>query len=324
MAKGAKINVKDKVDDNVCDLSLCELKEVPVKEIASFKRVNVLDLSSNLLMSLGKNFITLTRLVKLDLSKNQIKFLPDDFGLLRNLRHLDLYDNQLEHLPLSFGDLTNLRYLDLKGNPLTPALAKIVGINMTMKDCQDSAKRTVKFMSDMQIEAIKAKEQYRLEILQKQMANGKEMDEDNTTSSNNGEQQSKTKKNKKTKSKKKNANGSEVSNKSGAAATSLMTSNDNITIAKTNKSKKSANGVIKGSSSSSSSTAFTSLMIFLLMVAFNVVLIYMIMFKNPEIAEKLVESIPHQYRDWILTKTEIFRLRVTDWITQFRTPPEEH
>lgn len=90
-----------------------------------------------------KNFITLTRLVKLDLSKNQIKFLPDDFGLLRNLRHLDLYDNQLEHLPLSFGDLTNLRYLDLKGNPLTPALAKIVGINMTMKDCQDSAKRTV-------------------------------------------------------------------------------------------------------------------------------------------------------------------------------------
>ncbi|XP_058987709.1 leucine-rich repeat-containing protein 59-like [Musca domestica] len=324
MAKGSKINVKDKVDDNVCDLSLCELKEVPVKEIASFKRVNVLDLSSNLLMSLGKNFIILTRLVKLDLSKNQIKFLPDDFGLLRNLRHLDLYDNQLEHLPLSFGDLTNLRYLDLKGNPLTPALAKIVGINMTMKDCQDSAKRTVKFMSDMQIEAIKAKEQYRLEILQKQMANGKEMDEDNTTSSNNGEQQSKTKKNKKTKSKKKNANGSEASNKSGAATTSLMASNDNITIAKANKSKKSANGVIKGSSSNSSSTALTSLMIFLLMVAFNVVLIYMIMFKNPEIAEKLVESIPHQYRDWILTKTEIFRLRVTDWITQFRTPPEEH
>lgn len=35
MAKGAKINVKDKVDDNVCDLSLCELKEVPVKEIVS-------------------------------------------------------------------------------------------------------------------------------------------------------------------------------------------------------------------------------------------------------------------------------------------------
>ncbi|XP_061386953.1 leucine-rich repeat-containing protein 59 [Musca vetustissima] len=329
MPKGQKVNVKDKVDDNVCDLSLCELKEVPVKEIASFKRVNVLDLSSNLLMSLGKNFTTLTRLVKLDLSKNQIKFLPDDFGLLRNLRHLDLYDNQLEHLPLSFGDLTNLRYLDLKGNPLTPALAKIVGINMTMKECQDSAKRTVKFMSDMQIEAIKAKEQYRLEILQKQMANNDKENNEEDTPNNNSEQQSKTKKNKKSKSKKKtNSNGSDGSNKNSTATSSVMGANDNITIAKATKSKKSANGTIKGSSSSSAtnstSTALTSLMIFLLMVAFNIVLIYMIMFKNPEIAEKLVESIPHQYRDWILTKTEIFRLRVTDWITQFRTPPEEH
>ncbi|XP_073840094.1 uncharacterized protein [Musca autumnalis] len=324
MPKGPKVNVKEKVEDNVCDLSLCELKDVPVKEIASFKRVNALDLSSNLLMSLGKNFTTLTRLVKLDLSKNQIKFLPDDFGLLRNLRHLDLYDNQLEHLPLSFGDLTNLRYLDLKGNPLTPALAKIVGINMTMKDCQDCAKRTVKFMSDMQIEAIKAKEQYRQEILQKQMANGLDIDDEPATASNNGEQ-SKSKKNKKSKSKKKSNNSLDGSNKNNATtASSILGANDNITIAKATKSKKSTNGSINSSSNSPPSTALTSLMIFLLMVAFNVVLIYMIMFKNPEIAEKIVESIPHQYRDWILTKTEIFRLRVTDWITQFRTPPEEH
>lgn len=43
MAKGAKINVKDKVDDNVCDLSLCELKEVPVKEIVSEKKGTQID-----------------------------------------------------------------------------------------------------------------------------------------------------------------------------------------------------------------------------------------------------------------------------------------
>lgn len=31
-----KINVKEKVvDDNICDLSLCELKDVPVREIVS-------------------------------------------------------------------------------------------------------------------------------------------------------------------------------------------------------------------------------------------------------------------------------------------------
>uniref|UniRef100_A0A1I8P5L6 Leucine-rich repeat-containing protein 59 n=1 Tax=Stomoxys calcitrans TaxID=35570 RepID=A0A1I8P5L6_STOCA len=325
MPKAPKINVKEKVvDDNICDLSLCELKEIPVKEIVALKRVTVLDLSSNLLLSLGKNFTTLTRLVKLDLSKNQIRFLPDDFGLLRNLRHLDLYNNQLEHLPLSFGDLTNLRYLDLKGNPLTPALAKIVGINLTMKDCQESAKRTVRFMSSMQIEAIKAKEQYKQELLLKQNAHVT----DEPDSSSTGAEQQKSKKAKKSKSKKKanNAGEAAAANKNSAASATLGT-NDNITITKASKMKKSANGSLKGHNGhlqTSSSTALTSLIIFLLMVAFNVVLIYMIMFKNPEIAEKLVEAIPHQYRDWILTKTEIFRLRVTDWITEFRTPPEEH
>lgn len=129
---------------------------------ASFKRVTVLDLSSNRLVSLGvslvlkhskrlltvtfkqKNFATLTRLVKLDLSKNQIRFLPDDFGQLEQLRHLDLYDNCLEHLPLSFGQLRRLRYLDLKGNPLTPAWEKIVGRCSTLKDCQQAAKNTVR------------------------------------------------------------------------------------------------------------------------------------------------------------------------------------
>ncbi|KAI8115483.1 leucine-rich repeat-containing protein 59 [Lucilia cuprina] len=318
MPKANKVNVKEKVEDNVCDLSLSELREIPVKEIASFKRVNVLDLSSNRLMSLGKNFSTLTRLVKLDLSKNQIKFLPEDFGLLRNLRHLDLYNNQLEHLPLSFGDLTNLRYLDLKGNPLTPALTKIVGICTTTKDCQDSAKRTVKFMSAMQVEAIKAKEQYKQEILQNQNTHSIQDEIENSDKSQ--ELPQKSKKSKKSKSKKKSSN-----NQDSATHTVALSADDNITIAKTTKNKKSANGSLKYTTKSvPPSTALTSLIIFLLMVAFNVVLIYMIMFKNPEIAEKIVESIPHQYRDWILTKTEIFRLRVTDWISEFRTPPEEH
>ena len=30
-----KVNVKEKVEDNVCDLSLSELSEVPVREIVS-------------------------------------------------------------------------------------------------------------------------------------------------------------------------------------------------------------------------------------------------------------------------------------------------
>jgi len=73
-----------------------------------------------------------------------------------------------------------------------------------------------------------------------------------------------------------------------------------------------------------SRAALSSLVSFLVLFIINLLIIYMIMFKNPDIADKLVEYIPHQYRDWILTKTEIFRLRVTDWISEFRTPPEEH
>lgn len=176
----------------------------------------------------------------------------------------------------------------------------------------------VKFMSAMQIEAIKAKEQYRQEMLQNQnMRLTHQNDTDNTEKSH--DLQQKSKKTKKTKSKKKSNLNQE------STINTVVSSDDNITIAKANKSKKTVNGSVKASiKSQQTSTALTSMVIFLLMVAFNVVLIYMIMFKNPEIAEKIVESIPHQYRDWILTKTEIFRLRVSDWISEFRTPPEEH
>jgi len=38
----------------------------------------------------------------------------------------------------------------LKGNPLTPALAKIVGPCLTTKDCQNAARATVKFFAEMQ------------------------------------------------------------------------------------------------------------------------------------------------------------------------------
>lgn len=41
MPKSAKVNVKEKVEDNVCDLSLCELQEIPVKEIVSMGTVEV-------------------------------------------------------------------------------------------------------------------------------------------------------------------------------------------------------------------------------------------------------------------------------------------
>ncbi|XP_039965776.1 leucine-rich repeat-containing protein 59 [Bactrocera neohumeralis] len=315
-AEKVKVNVKERVDDNVCDLSLSGINEIPVREIASFKRVTVLDLSSNCITSLGKSFITLTRLVKVDLSKNQIRYLPEEFGLLRNLRHLDLYDNKLEHLPLSFGNLTNLRYLDLKGNPLTPALAKVVGFCLTTKECQDSARNTVKFLNRMQAEAEKAKEQYKLEALTIATAPTEDIGVEEKPLENAKSKKSTAKK-AKSKSKKSNTN-----NNNNDISTEVKIAPTNAN-SKATKSKKHGNGAAK-KSITKSSTALTTVFTFFILLAINVVVIYMIMFKNPEIADRLVEFIPHQYRDWILTKTEIFRLRVTDWISEFRTPPQEH
>lgn len=37
MPKANRVNVKEKVEDNVCDLSLSELREIPVKEIVSME-----------------------------------------------------------------------------------------------------------------------------------------------------------------------------------------------------------------------------------------------------------------------------------------------
>ncbi|KAL9907877.1 uncharacterized protein ACN427_003807 [Glossina fuscipes fuscipes] len=349
MPTKSKINVKEKVEDNVCDLSLSELKEVPVSEIASFKRVNVLDLSSNRLLTLGNNFTLLTRLVKLDLSKNKIKSLPDEFGVLRNLRHLNLYDNQLQYLPITFGDLNSLRYLDLKCNPLHTTLAKVVGPCLTNKDCQESARKTVNFMT--QLKANSTKEDYVNIHQQQTLASlSKEINADKTSNDKAAGDIHKSKKSTKKYKSKKKANfdnqhqtsaipttigtittttttttTTTLSSSTSASATALG-NNNNLTISKTAKSKRSADGILKANTNSSRNhgTALSTLIIFLLLLGVNIVVIYMVMFKNPEIAEKLVEAIPHQYRNLIITKTEIFRLRVTDWISQFRTPPEEN
>ncbi|XP_014243760.1 leucine-rich repeat-containing protein 59 isoform X2 [Cimex lectularius] len=151
-----KINIKEYFDDdNSIDLSLGDLEEVPVKEIATIPKAVFLDLSSNRITSLGNNFSTLlTHLVKLDLSQNRITELPENFGLLIHLKYLDLYQNRLQALPHSFSDLRSLRWLDLKDNPLTPSLAKVVGHCQDSQACQTAAKNAVRHMTQMRNIAI--------------------------------------------------------------------------------------------------------------------------------------------------------------------------
>ncbi|TFK04617.1 aquaporin-2 [Platysternon megacephalum] len=154
MAKtgGKGVNLKDKLDGNELDLSLSDLNEVPVKELAALPKATILDLSCNNLTSLPSDFCSLTHLVKLDLSKNQLQQLPSDFGRLVNLQHLDLLNNRLVMLPVSFAQLKNLKWLDLKDNPLDPILAKVAGDCLDEKQCKQAAIRVLQHMKAIQSE----------------------------------------------------------------------------------------------------------------------------------------------------------------------------
>ncbi|XP_076623673.1 uncharacterized protein LOC143343055 [Colletes latitarsis] len=144
-------NIKDRLKDETLDLSLCDLKEVPVREIAVVKKATHLDLSNNLLVSLPNTFVNLKQIVKLDLSRNMLTEIPENFGELRQLRHLDLYENQISRLPLSLSELKNLRWLDLKENPLTSAVASVAGPCSNLSECQACARNVVSYLSRVKL-----------------------------------------------------------------------------------------------------------------------------------------------------------------------------
>ncbi|XP_068119488.1 leucine-rich repeat-containing protein 59 isoform X2 [Hyperolius riggenbachi] len=145
-------NLREKLDGNELDLSLSDLSEVPVRELAALPKATVLDLSCNKLTALPGDFCSLTHIVRLDLSKNQLTQLPSEFGRLINLQHLDLLQNRLTALPVTFAQLKSLKWLDLKDNPLNPALAKVAGDCLDEKQCKESAQRVLQYMKVIQAE----------------------------------------------------------------------------------------------------------------------------------------------------------------------------
>eukprot|EP00094_Tigriopus_californicus_P001980 TCALIF_01908-PA protein Name:"Similar to Lrrc59 Leucine-rich repeat-containing protein 59 (Mus musculus)" AED:0.07 eAED:0.07 QI:265/0.5/0.4/1/1/1/5/0/438 len=171
--------LRDKLDDDILDLSLMQLQEVPVKDISGLTRGTTLDLSNNQLRTLPvveafidaslsplswqDSFVMLSHLVKLDLSKNQIYELPEYFGQLRHLRHLDLYSNQLERLPVSLAQLKHLKWLDLKHNPLVPALQQAAGPCITASDCSMCAKKVVVLLQSMQSQLDRERQKHALQ-----------------------------------------------------------------------------------------------------------------------------------------------------------------
>lgn len=144
--------MKDKLDDDNLDLSMCDLKSVPVKEIAELQRARKLNLSFNNLIFLPEDFYKLEHIRDLDLSKNHLKALPKNFGRLSNLKRLDLLSNDLEGLPLSFCELKSLQWLDLKDNPLNSKLKQVAGDCLNEVQCKKCAVNVLKYMKEQQAE----------------------------------------------------------------------------------------------------------------------------------------------------------------------------
>uniref|UniRef100_A0A3Q4BYA6 Leucine rich repeat containing 59 n=1 Tax=Mola mola TaxID=94237 RepID=A0A3Q4BYA6_MOLML len=148
----------DKISGNEVDLSLCNLTEVPVRELVSSLTSTLYLFSVGWVSFVQPEFCSLTHLVKVDLSKNQLSCLPDDLGHLTSLQHLDLYNNRLTTLPISFSQLRSLKWLDLKDNPLEPSLAKAAGDCLDEKQCKQCASRVLQHMRGLQEDADRARE----------------------------------------------------------------------------------------------------------------------------------------------------------------------
>lgn len=140
-------NLKDKLNEDQLDLSLCSLESVPVKEIAELPRARKLNLSFNSLTRLPEDFIKLQNIINLDLSKNQLTTLPKNFGQLSNLKYLDLLGNKLVGLPTSFCELKSLIWLDLKDNPTLPIqLQQAAGDCFDEVQCKKCATNVLRYM----------------------------------------------------------------------------------------------------------------------------------------------------------------------------------
>lgn len=144
-----KLNLKEKINDDCLDLSLCNLEKVPIKEILEFPKIKKLNLSFNQLTTLPPDFSKLQHIKEIDLSKNHLKTLPDNFGALVNLKTLDLLGNQLATLPTSFSELKSLQWLDLKDNPLEIELRKAVGECGDESQCKKCAINVVRYMKQV-------------------------------------------------------------------------------------------------------------------------------------------------------------------------------
>lgn len=88
------------------------------EELAKFKNLQELHLSSLRLKEIPNEVFKLANLRILDVSNNRLVSIPDEIGNLINLTHLTLSQNYLIEIPVSFKYLKKLEYLDMWSNSI--------------------------------------------------------------------------------------------------------------------------------------------------------------------------------------------------------------
>ena len=84
----------------------------------NFLNLTNINLNSNFIHKLSKNFFDLKNLTKLEINNNNLTFIPKDFTKLKNLKYLSLKLNKIENIPNSIFKL-DLNYFDISFNLLT-------------------------------------------------------------------------------------------------------------------------------------------------------------------------------------------------------------
>ncbi|KAL0869594.1 hypothetical protein ABMA27_005856 [Loxostege sticticalis] len=114
---------------NLSDNNIQELPEKSLQlSVVSENSLEVLDLSKNLITSIGSNvFSNLANLKILFLHDNQIMTLKSDcFSILRHLTYLTLYNNRITSLNTVLVSMGELKFLDISRNKIN----KLSGIDM--------------------------------------------------------------------------------------------------------------------------------------------------------------------------------------------------
>jgi Leucine-rich repeat (LRR) protein len=99
------------------DVQMTGMRALP-DEISLLRRVEKLQLGSNMLGSLGESTCALTELRDLSAECCELRELPQRLSAWKKLRRLYLFDNRLTELPSTIGELSALRELDVTRNQL--------------------------------------------------------------------------------------------------------------------------------------------------------------------------------------------------------------